>query len=84
MWERLKYSERFSFVNKSKVIHVVADDGISREWEDTEWCGAIFRQITGELTVVLAGLQNMARLILGWPGSRSGRLEPGTCRMRTS
>ena len=25
MWERLKLSERFSFVNTSKVVHVVAD-----------------------------------------------------------
>ena len=27
MWERLKFSERFSFVNTSKVVHVVADPG---------------------------------------------------------
>ena len=26
MWERLKFTERFSFVNFSKVVHVVADD----------------------------------------------------------
>ena len=26
MWERLKFTERFSFVNSSKVVHVVADD----------------------------------------------------------
>ena len=27
MWERLKLGERFSFVNTSKVVHVVADPG---------------------------------------------------------
>ena len=26
MWERLKFTERFSFVNYSKVVHVVVDD----------------------------------------------------------
>ena len=32
LWERLKFSERFSFVNLSKVLHVVVDEG----WLDLE------------------------------------------------
>ena len=31
MWERLKYQERFKFVNKSKIVHVVVDDVIDSE-----------------------------------------------------
>ena len=32
IWERLKFTERFSFVNSSKVDHVVVDDrqGVSK------------------------------------------------------
>ena len=26
MWERLKFTERFSFVDEKKVVHIVADD----------------------------------------------------------
>ena len=33
----VEFSPRFSFVNTSKVIHVVADDGIDREWQEYEW-----------------------------------------------
>ena len=29
MWERLKLTPRFSFVNTSRVIHVVVDDAMS-------------------------------------------------------
>lgn len=28
LWERMKYSDRFSFVNMSKVQHVVMDEGL--------------------------------------------------------
>ena len=28
MWERLKFTERFNFVNQSKVRHVVVDDAV--------------------------------------------------------
>ena len=28
LWERLKFSDRFSFVNLSKVCHVVMDEGL--------------------------------------------------------
>jgi hypothetical protein len=31
MWERLKFTERFSFVNQSKVKHVVVDDVVDLE-----------------------------------------------------
>jgi hypothetical protein len=31
MWERLKFTERFSFVNQSKVKHVVVDDVVDME-----------------------------------------------------
>ena len=31
MWERIRRMQRFSFVNTSKVVHVVMDDVIDRE-----------------------------------------------------
>ena len=31
MWERLKYRERFSFVNQSKVVHIIVDDIIDSD-----------------------------------------------------
>ena len=31
MWERIKYTDRFSFVNQSQVIHVVVDDILDSE-----------------------------------------------------
>ena len=38
MWERLKFTERFDFVNKSKVIHIVVDDVIdSTEAKKEMW-----------------------------------------------
>ena len=37
MWERLKFSERFSFVDKQKVLHIVANDRIRKEWSENEW-----------------------------------------------
>ena len=37
VWEMVKFTERFDFVNTSKVVHVVADDGITKEWQHFEW-----------------------------------------------
>ena len=37
IWERQKFSRRFSFVNWSKLVHVVADDLISDKWKLYEW-----------------------------------------------
>jgi len=38
MWERLKYEERFKFVNQSKVIHIIVDDIIdSDKAKDDMW-----------------------------------------------
>ena len=37
MWERLKFSERFSFVENGKVLHVVADEKVSEAWKKIEW-----------------------------------------------
>ena len=31
MWERIKYTDRFSFVNQSQVLHVVVDDILDSE-----------------------------------------------------
>ena len=31
MWERLKYQERFRFVNQSKVVHIIVDDIIDSD-----------------------------------------------------
>ena len=38
MWERLRTMSRFSFVNTSKVVHVVMDDVIDmRQIEEDIW-----------------------------------------------
>jgi len=38
MWERLKFTERFQFVNSTKVAHIVVDDRLrSRRAEDEQW-----------------------------------------------
>ena len=38
VWEKVKFSDRFSFVNTSKVVHVVADDSLNKkEWQEFEW-----------------------------------------------
>ena len=38
MWERLKYTERFKFVNQSKVVHIIVDDIIdSEKAKDDMW-----------------------------------------------
>ena len=37
MWEREKYSKRFSFVNTTKLVHVVADDLLNEKWKLYEW-----------------------------------------------
>ena len=47
MWERLKWTERFSFVNRSQVQHVVADDLVSANWADYQWQAEIEQTLTG-------------------------------------
>ena len=38
MWEKVKFSDRFSFVNTSKVVHIVADDSLdTKKWQEFEW-----------------------------------------------
>ena len=37
MWERLKHTERFNFLEKNKVLHIVADDQINENWKENEW-----------------------------------------------
>ena len=38
LWERLKFTERFSFVNSSKIVHVVMDDVINvNEVQNDVW-----------------------------------------------
>ena len=37
LWESVRLEERFSFVNSSKLVHVVADDRISENWKLYEW-----------------------------------------------
>ena len=35
MWDRVKSTERFRFVNKSKIVHVVVDDvDVTRQQEE--------------------------------------------------
>ena len=36
MWERIKYTERFSFVNQSQIHHVVVDDILDSELSKTK------------------------------------------------
>ena len=47
MWERLKWTERFSFMNRSQVQHVVADDLGSADWALYQWQGEIDQTLTG-------------------------------------
>ena len=37
LWETVRLDERFSFVNFSKLVHVVADDHINEGWRLFEW-----------------------------------------------
>ena len=47
MWERLKWTERFSFVNRSLVQHVVADDLVSVDWALYQWQAERDQTLTG-------------------------------------
>ena len=47
MWELVKFTERFQFVDSSKVVHVVADEGITREWEEHEWEAEYSQTVSG-------------------------------------
>lgn len=37
VWESVKFSKRFDFVNPDKIMHVVANDERNAEWSDNEW-----------------------------------------------
>ena len=37
IWERLKNTKRFGFLEKNKVIHIVADDLMNQNWKSNEW-----------------------------------------------
>ena len=37
LWETVRLEERFSFVNSSKLVHVVVDDRINENWKLYEW-----------------------------------------------
>ena len=37
MWERLKFTERFNFVDKEKVLHIIGDDKKRDDWKYFEW-----------------------------------------------
>jgi hypothetical protein len=37
MWNNLKLTDRFNFVESEKVVDVVADDPEDRDWTDYEW-----------------------------------------------
>ena len=61
MWERLKWTERFSFVNRSQVHHVVADDLVSADWVLYQW--------QAEIDQTMVGVQRVGALMTtwGWP-----------------
>ena len=37
MWERLKFTKRFEFVDKGKVMHIIGDDNKTEYWKNFEW-----------------------------------------------
>ena len=37
LWDTVRLEERFSFVNFSKLVHVVVDDPIDQNWKLYEW-----------------------------------------------
>ena len=37
MWQNLKNTERFEFVDPEKIAHVAADDAVSDSFKDYEW-----------------------------------------------
>ena len=47
MWERLKWTERFSFVTSSQVQHVVADDLYTEDWVLYQWRAETDQTLTG-------------------------------------
>ena len=47
MWELIKFTVRFQFVDSSKVVHVVADEGITRDWADNEWSAEYSQTVSG-------------------------------------
>ena len=51
MWERLKFTERFSFVDKKKVLHIIGDDKLRDDWKYYEW--------TAEYDQTQAGVQRV-------------------------
>ena len=51
MWERLKFTERFSFVDKKKVLHIIGDDKLRDDWKYYEW--------TAEFDQTQAGVQRV-------------------------
>ena len=52
MWERQKFTERFRFVNKSKLVHIVVDDQLDSEAAATDmWYSEQFQTTVGLLRV---------------------------------
>lgn len=58
MWERLKWTERFSWVSSSQVAHVVADDLASADWRLYQW--------QAEVDQTRAGVQRVRALMRSW------------------
>ena len=67
MWERLKMTERFSFVNRSQVLHVVADDLVSEDWRLYQW--------QAEIDQTLTGVQRLRALMNTWGWSEQEQEE---------
>ena len=52
MWERQKFTERFQFVNKSKLVHIVVDDQLDSEAAASDrWYSEQFQTTVGLLRV---------------------------------
>ena len=58
MWERLKWTERFRFVTRSQVQHVVTDDMFSADWALYQW--------QAEIDQTMAGVQRVRALMSTW------------------
>ena len=82
MWERLKFTERFSFVNYSKVVHVVVDDQGDKDVTEYEpWSVIIGSYVQTTFFFPSLGMQKKGQHILVWTRYAPGLTSLGTWGM---